>query len=218
MPFCLCNAPATFQRTVDMLLSGYRWRTCLVYLDDIIVFSNTAEEHVDHVREVLKVLKESGFSLKLKKCKFFAMSVDYLDHVIRPGRLEVAMKNTEAVKRFKGPTTQTELRSFLGLCNVSRRFVPNFARTSAPLNAFLKKGCTTELPPFNEEQSAAFELLKKALLSPPILRLPRADLPHSVDTDAYNHQVSCALLQTYRDGTRHPIGFWSRSFNPAEKN
>ena len=88
----------------------------------------------------------------------------------------------------------------------------------APLNAFLKKECTTELPPFNEEQSAAFQLLKKALLSPPILRLPRKDLPYSVDTDACNRQLGCALLQTYPDGTRHPIGFWSRSLNPTEKN
>ena len=211
MTFGLCNAPATFQRTVYMLLSGYRLRTCLVYLDDIIMFSNTAEEHVDHVRFVLTVLKEAGFSLKLKKCKFFAKSVDYLGHAIRPGRLEVATKNTEAVKRFKEPTTQTELRSFLGFCNVYRRFVPNFARTAAPLNAFLRKGCTTELTPFNEEQSAVFELLKKALLSAPIMRLPRADLPYSVDTDACNHRVGCALLQTYPDGTRHPIGFWSRT-------
>ena len=188
MPFGLCNAPATFQRTVDMLLSGYRRRTCLVYLEDIIVFSNTAEEHIDHLREVLAVLKEAGFSLKLKKCKFFSKSVDYLGHVIRPGRLEVATKKTEPVKCFEDSTMQTELRSFLGFCNVYRRFVPNFARTAAPLNAFRKKGCTTELPPFNEEQSAAFELFKKALLSPPILRLPRADLPYAVDTDACNHQ------------------------------
>ena len=144
--------------------------------------------------------------------------MDYIGHVIRPGPLGVATKNTEAVKRFKEPTAQTELRSFLGLCNVYQRFVPNFARTSAPLNAFLKKGCTTELPPFNEEQSAAFELLKKALLATPILRLPRADLPYSVDTDACNHQVGCALLQTYPDGTRHSTGFWNRSLNPAEKN
>ena len=189
-----------------------------VYLDDIIVFSNTADDHVDHMREFLSVLKEAGFSLKLKKCKFFAKSMDYLGHLIRPGRLEVATKNTEAVKCFKEPSTQTELRSFLGLCNVYRSFVPNCARTAAPLNAFYMKGCTTELPPFNEEQSAAFELLKKAVLSPPILRLPRADLPYSVDTDAFNHEVGCDLLQTYPDGTRHLIGFWIRSLNPAEKN
>ena len=82
MPFGLCNAPATFQRTVGMLLSGFKWRTCLAYLDYIIVFSTTAEEHVDHVREVLTVLKEAGFSLKPKSCKFFAKSVYYLGHVI----------------------------------------------------------------------------------------------------------------------------------------
>ena len=76
MPFGLCNAPVTFQRTVDILLPRYRWRTYLVYRDDIIVFSNTAEEHVDHVGEFLAVLKEAGFSLKLKKCKFCAKSVD----------------------------------------------------------------------------------------------------------------------------------------------
>ena len=78
MPFGLCNSPATFQRTVDMLLSGYRWRTCLVYLDDIIVFSNTKEDHLTHVREILTILKDAGFSLKLRKCNFFAQSVDYL--------------------------------------------------------------------------------------------------------------------------------------------
>ena len=104
VPFGLSKATATFQRTVDMLLSGYGWRTCLVYLDDIILFSNTADEHVDHLRAVLTVLKEAGFSLKLKKCKFFAESADYFGHVIRPGRLEVATKNTEAVKCFKQPT------------------------------------------------------------------------------------------------------------------
>ena len=153
MPFCLCNAPAMFQRTVYMLLYGYRCRTCLVYLDDIIVFRNTAEEHVDHVREVLTVLKEAGFSLKLKKCMFFAKFVDDIGRVIRPGRLEVATKNTDAMKCFKEPIMQTELRSFPGFCDVYGRFVPNFARTAAPLNAFLRKGGTTELPPFNEEQS-----------------------------------------------------------------
>ena len=190
IPFGLCNAPATFQRKVDMMLSGYRWRTCLVYLDDIIVFSNTKEDHFTHVRENLTILKEAGFSMKLRKCNFFAQSVDYLGHAIRPGKIEVASKNTEAVQGFKEPRTQTELRS----CNVYRRFVPNFGRTPAALNALLRKGCLVEVPPFTIEQTEAFELLKKALIKPPVLRLPKSDLPYSVDTDACNHQVGCALL------------------------
>ena len=217
MPFGLTNAPATFQRAIDMVLGQYRWKTCLVYLDDIIVFSQTAEEHIRHVEEVLTTLQDAGFSLKLRKCEFFAETVDYLGHVIRPGRLQVAQQKIEAVKGFKMPTTQTELRSFLGLCNVYRRFVPNFARAAAPLNDLLKKGQAFELPPLDEKQRKAFDSLKQALIEPPILRLPQSDLEYSVDTDACNHQVGCALLQTHEDGTRHPIGFWSRSLTPAEK-
>ena len=218
MPFGLCNAPATFQRTVDILLAKYRWRSCLAYLDDVIVFSNTLEDHLQHLKEVLTLLQGAGMSLKLRKCNFFAQQVDYLGHVIRPGLLQVAERNTEAVKRFKHPTTQTELRSFLGLCNVYRRFVPNFAHTAAPLNSLLKKGCPYDLPALNEFQIKPFDLLKQALTEPPVLRLPRVGLPFSVDTDACNHQIGCALMQTHDDDARYPIGFWSRSLSPAEKN
>ena len=218
MPFGLCNAPATFQRAMDILLAGLRWKSCLVYLDDIIVFSRTAEEHLVHVEEILEKLQDAGVSLKLKKCRFFAETVDYLGHVIRPGLLEVATKNTAAIDGFEEPKTQTHLRSFLGVCNVYRRFVPNFAQVSAPLNELLKKGAPVELPPLNEHQRRSFNLLKQALKEPPILRLPRPSLPYSVDTDASDYQIGCALLQTHEDGSRYPIGFWSRSLIQAERN
>jgi Reverse transcriptase (RNA-dependent DNA polymerase) len=132
MPFGLRNAPATFQRTVDIVLSGLRWKTCLVYLDDIIVFSNSPEEHARHLNEVLSLLYGAGLSLKLAKCAFFRDTFNYLGHVIRPGKLEVAAKNTDALKTAKPPATQTELRSFLGLCNVYRRLVPSFAKVASP--------------------------------------------------------------------------------------
>ena len=134
MPFVLCNAPATFQRTLDILLAGLRWKTCLVYLDDVVVFSKTFEEHVKHVQDVLNILQRVGISLKLNKCNFFTKVVDHLGHVIKPGRLEVATKNTAAIEVFREPETQTQLRYFLGLCNVYRRLVPNFARVSALFN------------------------------------------------------------------------------------
>lgn len=218
MPFGLCNAPATFQRTLDILLAGLRWKTCLVYLDDVIIFSNSFEEHVQHVREVLSALQTAGLSLKLKKCKLFSATVDYLGHVIRPGKLAVAEKNTDAIKMCSYPSTQTQLRSFLGMCNVYRRFVPCFARVAAPLNKLLCKGQSPQLPEATVEQRDSFETLKKALINPPILRLPQPDREYSVDTDACADQIGCALMQTSEDGTRYPVGFWSRSLLPAERN
>ena len=144
--------------------------------------------------------------------------MDYLGHVVTPGKLHIATTNTQAVEGFKLPRTQTELKSFLGLCNVYRRFVPNFSRTAAPLQRLLRKGEPFDLPPFAEDQVQVFNLLKAALASPPVLRLPQHGLPYSVDTDACDYRIGCALMQTYPDGTRHPIGFWSRSLTPAERN
>ena len=178
-----------------------------LYLDDIIVFSRSIEDHFRHLGEILAILKVAGLSLKLNKCNFFTKTVYYLGHVIRPGKIEVAEKNTAALQGFKEITMQTKLRSFLGMCNVYRRFVPNFARVAAPLNQLLKKGQGPDLEPFDEAQRGAFELLKQALSEPPVLRLPQQDLPYSVDTDSSAYQIGCALMQTYPDGTRHPIGF-----------
>ena len=115
-------------------------------------------------------------------------------------------------------TTQTQLPAFLGLCNVYRRFVPKYSHFAAPLNALLCKGQPANLRPFGEVESQAFETLVAAVTSPPVLALPKPDLPYSVDTDASDYQVGCALFQTTEDGERRPIGYWSRSLKPAEKN
>jgi Reverse transcriptase (RNA-dependent DNA polymerase) len=140
LPFGLRNAPATFQRAIDVILSGVKWRTCLLYLDDVIIYSPDRETHLRHVDEALTLLREAGLSLKLATCHFFKDTVDYLGHVIRPGRLGVHEKNTDALKGATLPRTQTELRSFLGLCKVHRRFLPRFSALAAPLNIYLTKG------------------------------------------------------------------------------
>jgi Reverse transcriptase (RNA-dependent DNA polymerase) len=111
-----------------------------VYLDDIIIYSKTMDAHVGHLDEVFALLGTAGLLLKLSKCFFFKDTVDYLGHVIRPGKLAVAVKNTESLRSALSPTTQTELRSFLGLCNVYRRFAPGFSKVAGPLNHLLKKG------------------------------------------------------------------------------
>lgn len=218
LPFGLRNAPATFQRAIDIILSGVRWKTCLVYLDDVIVFSSCRKAHLAHVAEVLTVLGNAGLSLKLQKCRFFAETVNYLGHVIRPGRLGVAEKNTEALKAAPLPRTQTELRSFLGLCNVYRRFVPRFSAIAAPLNALLCKGMPPNLGCLTPEAIAAFETLRDRLLSPPVLALPRAVGQMWLDTDASDGQLGCCLLQRQPDDQTLPLGYWSRTLSSAERN
>ena len=102
MPFGLTNTPATFQRAVDLLISKYRWKSCLVYIDDVIVFSNMIDEHLQHVEEVLTVLRDSGLSLKLRNCNFFAQQVDYFGRVVRPGLLQLAQKEYESSREVQG--------------------------------------------------------------------------------------------------------------------
>jgi RNase H-like domain found in reverse transcriptase len=116
------------------------------------------------------------------------------------------------------PTTQTELRSFLGLCNVYRRFIKGFAKIAAPLNILLRKGETSQLSPLSPEQVFAFDTLRASLLHPPILALPRIEGAFTLDTDASDNQLGCCLLQEQPDGTQKPIGYWSRGLTSYEKN
>jgi hypothetical protein len=218
MPFGLTNAPATFQRVVNMTLAGLTWKTCLVYLDDIIIFSQTFAEHLHHLDEVLKRLYRAGLSLKLKKCHFVKDNISYLGHVIRPGKLAVAEKNTAALKDAQPPTTQTELRSFLGLCNVYRRFVPSFASIASPLNALLRKGESPKLESLTENQLNSFNTLRAKLLDPPVLALPRREGRYILDTDASQEQIGCCLYQEQPEGEQKPIGYWSRGLTSAERN
>ena len=218
MPFGLKNAPASFQRTLDIILSGYKWKSCLVYLDDVIIFSGSFEDHLCHVRAVLRALKAAGITLKFAKCDFFTDKFKYLGHIIGQCTLSVDSIATMALRGARHPTTQTELRAFLGLCNVYRRFVANFAKLAGPLNALLRKGQPVELTNFSDEESGAFQALIDAVSAPPILALPKPGLAYSVDTDASNSQIGAALFQTHPDGERKPIGYWSRTLTSAGRN
>ena len=221
MPFGLRNAPATFQRALDIILSGVRWQTCLIYLDDVIVFSKTAQQHVKDVDLVLTLLRQAGVTLKLKKCFWFQDRVDYLGHVITPGRLSVAKENTGAFRTMLFPRSLTELRSFLGAANVYRRFIKGFSKIARPLTEMLRKNADPDWGSPPAEAVAAFEELKERLVSPPILGLPKRGCPYMIDTDASAYQLGAALLQQQdpdRPTDWTPIGYWSRTLNSAEQN
>jgi len=218
MPFGLSNAPATFQRALDIILARYRWQTCLVYLDDVIVFSSREEDHIGHVREVMQALHKAGVTLKLRKCEFFQNSVRYLGHIIRPGRLEIDLARTKALLKAQHPENQSELRSFLGCFNVYRRFIRDYTKIAAPLFALLRKGQPVKIAQLSEEAIYAFDELIRAVTNPPVLALPRADLPYSIDTDASDYQLGVALFQHPTEGPRQPIGYWSRTLQGAERN
>jgi Reverse transcriptase (RNA-dependent DNA polymerase) len=171
--FGLRNAPATFQRLVDITLSELTCKTCLVYLDDIIVFSKTPAEHMAHLDAVLHRLYRCRTDSQLKEMPLLERDSGLLGPCDSPRPTLRSGENTAALKDTKHPTTQTELRSFLGLCNFYRRFVKGFAKIAAPLNVLLRKGETPQLCPLSPEQVIAFDTLRVSLLNPPILALPR---------------------------------------------
>lgn len=113
---------------MDDALSAARWQFSFVYLDDIVVFSRSASEHINHVRHVLILLSDYGFSQKLKKCSLFTKTINYLDQIICQGQLNISSHIADAIKEIKSPRNDTELKSLLGICNVFKQFVPNLAR------------------------------------------------------------------------------------------
>jgi len=161
---------------------------------------------------------QAGVTLNLEKCTWFFDEVEYLGHIVRPGQLHIHKKNVDALKHATFPTTKTQLKIFLGMCNVYRRLVKDFAKRSKPLNAMTR----AEVPPDSTKPTdaalAAFADVRQALLAPPILVLPKAKGQMIVDVDACADQLGCTLLQEQPDGTRLPFGYWSRGLNLAEKN
>ena len=221
MPFGLRNAPATFQRALDIILSGLRWQTCFIYLDDVIIFSKDIKSHLGHVDEILTLLAQAGITLELKKCEFFQPRVDYLCYVITPGQLAVALDDTKAFADCTFPRNVTQMRSFLEAANVYRRFIKNFSGTAKPFNSMLKKNAKPNWYEPTQEARDEFEFLKKQLVAPPVLALPKRGCPYMIETDASAYQLGATLLQQQdpsKPNEWRPIGYCSKTLNCAEQN
>jgi hypothetical protein len=189
------------------------WNCVLVYMDDVIIYSHSCEEHMGHLDQGLGLRWKANVTPKLRKCAFAAREVEYLGHVTRPGRPEMQDSKVAALKAVRRPATQTQLHLFLGLANVYRRFVPGFAKIAKPLTDLTRDEVPATLPEWNRDQTCAFEQLKDALARPPTLALPQYDREFVLDTDASGYQVGCVLQEHGDDGASHPTGYWSRTLN-----
>lgn len=217
MSFDLRNVPNTIQLIMDVILSADKWQFAIVHQDNIIMFTKSTKEHIEHIREVLAPLRKASATLQLKNCLFLADTRDYSGHVIVPRRLKIAMHTAKAIPGHQSPTLLTDLRSFLNLCNIFRRFEPYFPRIAALLN---KRLCIDEPVTFgtlDEKEMAALKALENALQSPPVLALPYAGSQISLDTDACDVQVGFVSLQKEPDKKTNPILYCSRLLNNAER-
>ena len=212
MPFGLTNAPATFQRLMERVLGGLQWQICLVYIDDVIVFSETVEEHLASLSEIFTRLGQAGLKLKPKKCHLFRRRVKYLGHEVSAEGIATDPEKTSAVADWPVPSSVTEVRSFLGICSYYRRFVDNFAEISKPLTVLTEKSV-----PFvwKDDQQEAFDLLKSKLTTTPVLAFPDASAHFLLDTDASNWGIGAVLSQVI-DGDEHVIAYGSRLLTKAE--
>ena len=213
MPFGLCNAPATFQRLMNHVLRDLIGIRVLVYLDDIIIFSNSLEEHLTHLREVLLRLRNAGLKLKSDKCDFMREKVNYLGHIISGKGIQPDPKTVEKVVNFRIPSNVDEVRSFLGLAGYYRRFVKNFGASAKPLTTLLSKGIETFK--WEQAQQEAFDTLKKALVTPPILAYPDFEQEVTLFTDASDYGIGAVLSQV-QNGKEVVIAYASRQLTKPE--
>lgn len=203
MPYGLTGAPATFQAIMNHILAPLLRKCVVVFIDDILIYSKTSEDHVQHVQLVLQLLREHQFKVRLSKCAFAQLQLSYLGHVISGAGVSTDPSKVSIVKNWPTPTNVKELRGFLGLAGYYRRFVKNFAAMAKPLTELLKKGTLFVWTCVTEE---AFQNLQESLVSAPVLALPNFELPFVVETDASDKGIGAVLQQN-----DHRIAFVSRA-------
>eukprot|EP00833_Pecoramyces_ruminatium_P004536 jgi/Orpsp1_1/1178568/evm.model.c7180000065884.1 len=215
MPFGLTNAPACFQSFINSVLAEEINDCCQVYLDDIVIYSKSLEEHIGHVRKVLTKLIDNKLVAKLSKCEFHKVEIAFLGHVVGKFGLKTDPEKLAAVAEWPKPQNIRQMQSFLGFCNYYRKFIKNFAKLAKSLYKMTSKGHTFVWTPEREED---FEAIKQALVSPPVLMYPNYDKPFFVEVDASNYAIGGVLSQYGDDGALHPVYYYSKSLSKAEVN
>lgn len=214
MPFGLCNTPATFQRVIQRAMAGLS-DFCSVYIDDIIVFSGSVQEHLLHLAQVFGRLRRIGLKRHPHKCRFAYQEVRYLGHITSATGFSPDPVKVTTVREFQVPTNAKAVRAFVGLASYYRHFVPNFARIAAPLHGLTRKDVAFEWTPCCQED---FECLKDCLTTPPVLAYPRFDKPFVLHTDASGQGLGAVLEQEQEDGQLHLVAYASQAISKHEAN
>ena len=212
MPFGFVNAPLTFQCAMMVALRGYE-EFATIYIDDILIFSPTIDDHLKHLTTVFQKLQDQAYHVRLAKCQFMSKEVHFLGHKLTTNGIEHIVKESKDLADFKLPFTKSkQVRSFLGLVMWYKSFIPHVSTIAAPL--FL---LTSERKKFEwtDKATQAVEALKKAILEAPVLAKFDCELPTRVTTDASSVGIGAVLEQLYGDQW-HPVAFWGRKLKDAE--
>ena len=210
MSFGLTNAPAVFMDLMNSLFRPFLDLFVIVFIDDILVYSRSEDEHADHLRAVLQTLRDRKLYAKFSKCEFWLKSVAFLGHIVSDEGIKVDTQKIEAVKSWPRPTTPTEVRSFLGLAGYYRRFVEGFSSLSAPLTKLTQKETKFQ---WTEACERSFQELKNKLTSAPVLTLPEGLEGYAVYCDASGVGLGCVLMQHGK-----VIAYASRQLRKHERN
>ena len=211
IPFGMANAPSAFTKIMQYVLKPVLGQCAVVYLDDILIYSPTPQQHEQDLAKVLQLLRDNNLFANAKKCTLFTHEVKYLGHIINEHGISVDLGKTAKLQDWPVPTNVKELQGFLGLCNYFRRFIPKYSEIARPLTNLTSKASWHY--PLTDAELTAFQTLKNALVSPPVLAIPQFDKPFEVYTDASDHACGAVLIQESR-----PVAYMSKKFTPAERN
>ncbi|RWS00391.1 hypothetical protein B4U79_07363 [Dinothrombium tinctorium] len=214
LPFGLSNAPPAFQRTMDLVLASLKWKCALIYIDDIIVYSKTFEQHLEDLRKVYTCFRNANLKVKPSKCHLAMNEISFLGHKISARGIETDDRLVSSIKNFPTPKNIKSVQSFLGLSNFYRKFIPDYAKIAFHLYEL----CKNQRFEWLEVHEMAFRKLKEQVAKAPTLTHFNPDKPHELHTDASDIGIGAVLYQLEDDREWHPIAFLSKKLGAGQKH
>ncbi|UYV68693.1 K02A2.6-like, partial [Cordylochernes scorpioides] len=215
LPYGFKNSPQIYHRAINQVMQKYKLNFVTHYFDDFIIFSDTLEDHLQHLQQFLTVCQHENIKLNYNKCSFFKTKIDFLGYTVTAGTYAPQTRNLDTINAIKTPYNQKTLQSFLGAVNVYNKFIADYARLRAPLNKLLKKDVKWN---WNTDCQQAFITLKESLTSKPVLHLYQVGLPCRLYCDASTQGIAGILKQVHPDGQIHPVQYFSRALRAHERN